>query len=123
MALVVLVSTLSFTVESHYCGEHLVDTAIFTKAKSCKGIVSIENTTIKTKSCCKNTIEVLKGVDHLKLNSFNDLDSSLQHPITTFLYNPIQLFKSLPKLIVPHKNYVPPNLVIDYQVLHDVYII
>ena len=35
MAFVVLFSTMSFTVNMHYCGDTLVETAIFQKAKGC----------------------------------------------------------------------------------------
>jgi len=35
MAFVVLFSTMSFTVNMHYCGDTLVETAIFKKAKGC----------------------------------------------------------------------------------------
>ena len=34
MACVVLLSTMSFTVDLHYCGDTLVDTAIFQKVKT-----------------------------------------------------------------------------------------
>jgi len=34
MAFVVLFSTMSFTVNMHYCGDTLVETAIFHKAKA-----------------------------------------------------------------------------------------
>ena len=123
MAFVVLLSTLSFTVESHYCGEHLVDTAVFTKAKKCGTTVDADKRVVAKKSCCKDVVEIIKGQDKLKLNNFNDIDVANQFLITSFVYTYFQLFESLPKQIIPHKNYSPPNLVIDYQVLHDVYII
>ncbi len=123
MALVVLFSTLSFTIESHYCGDHLVDTAVFTKAKKCGVDADTTITPTKTKSCCSDTVQVIKGQDQLKLNTFSDLDFSTQYIITTFVYSYLHLFKSLPKQSIPHKNYAPPNLILDYQVLHDVYII
>ncbi|MGB6269864.1 MAG: hypothetical protein WBF67_12735 [Olleya sp.] len=123
MALLVLFSTFSFTVEKHYCGDHLVDSAIFSKAKNCGMEVSkTDETTIKKKSCCKDIVEVIKGQDQLKLN-FNDLDFKSQFVFTAYVYAYFTLYQSLPKPIIPHKNYSPPNLIIDYQVLHDVYII
>ncbi|RAJ11891.1 hypothetical protein LY08_02600 [Olleya aquimaris] len=123
MALLVLFSTFSFTVEKHYCGDHLIDTAIFTKAKNCGMEVSATTNTIVTKkSCCKDVVEIIKGQDQLKLN-FNDLDTNAQFVFTAFVYSYSQLYQSLPKQIVPHRHYSPPNLVIDYQVLHDVFII
>ena len=123
MALVVLLSTLSFTIESHYCGDHLVDTAVFTKAKKCGSDADTTVITAKVKSCCSDTVQVIEGQDQLKINTFSDLDFSAQYIVTTFVYSYLHLFKSLPKQSIPHKNYAPPNLILDYQILHDVYII
>ncbi|QCE43548.1 hypothetical protein E9099_13150 [Psychroserpens sp. NJDZ02] len=123
MALVVLVSTLSFTVESNYCGERLVDIAVFTKAKQCGVNADKTVSSVKMKSCCSNKIEVFQGQDQLKINTFDDLDLNSQLFITAFVYVYPQLFESVPKQSIPHKNYAPPNLIIDFQVLHDVYII
>ena len=35
MALLVLMSTVSVTIEKHFCGDHLVDVAIFSDAEKC----------------------------------------------------------------------------------------
>ncbi len=35
MAFVVLLSTMSFTMHMHYCGDTLVDTSYFVKAETC----------------------------------------------------------------------------------------
>lgn len=35
MAFVVMCSTLSFTINMHYCGDTLVETVVFQKAKGC----------------------------------------------------------------------------------------
>ncbi len=35
MAIVVLLSTMSFTLDMHYCGDTLVDIAVFKKAETC----------------------------------------------------------------------------------------
>ena len=35
LAIIVLLSTLSFTVDSHYCGERLVDVAVFSEVRGC----------------------------------------------------------------------------------------
>ena len=35
MAFVVLFSTMSFTISEHYCGDHLVDSGLFSKAENC----------------------------------------------------------------------------------------
>jgi len=121
MAYLVLFSTLSFTIESHYCGSRLVDTAIFTQAKSC-GMEMSSNTT-NTKGCCKHEVEVVSGQDELKINAFDDLNLNHQLFIYSYTYAYINLFESLPKQIVPHKDYAPPNLVYDIHVLDETFLI
>ncbi len=117
MAFLVLFSTLSFTVEKHYCGGHLVDAAVFTKVKKCTDASEMP------KPCCKDDVEVIKGQDQLKINSLDDLDFNTQIDFTAFVYSYFIYFESLPKQIIPHQYYSPPNLVTDLQMLHDVYII
>jgi len=121
MAFAVLFSTLSFTVESHYCGSNLIDTAVFTKAKSCNGDFTEKATT--KKGCCKNEIDVIKGQDKLKVNSFDDLNFSLQIVFTSHVYSYASLVIGLPKQTVSHQEYVPPNLIYDIQVLDETFLI
>ncbi|MEJ6791542.1 MAG: hypothetical protein QNK89_02075 [Lacinutrix sp.] len=121
MAFVVLFSTLSFTVESHYCGNNLVDTAIFSKVKNC-GMETSATTTIK-KNCCKDEVEVLEGQDKLKVNTFDDLNLSEQIVLATFAYSYISLFKSLQKQTTPHLEYAPPNLTYNIHLLQETFLI
>ncbi len=124
LALLVLVSTMSFTIEKHYCGNTLVDTAVFAKVKGCNMDTYKSQTTKKeTKHCCKNEMEVVKGQDKLKMVSFEDLKFHQQLFFTSFVYSFVNLFEDLSQQIIPHKNYSPPNLVADIQVLDQVFII
>ena len=124
LALLVLFSTVSFTIEKHFCGDFLIDTAIFTDAKKCE--VEMPNAdgeiVIKKKHCCKDEIEVVLGQDELKFSSFEDFKFQ-QLVLTSYIYSYINLFESLPKQIIPHKDYSPPNLIADIQVLEQVFII
>ena len=57
MAIVVLFSTMSFTVDMHYCGDSLVETAIFHKAEGCGMEMqkpSDEGCSVAVKNCCSN---------------------------------------------------------------------
>ena len=121
MALVVMFSTLSFTVESHYCGNRLVDTAIFTQVEGCG--MEMNGETPMKKGCCKDEIEVVKGQDELKFNAFEDLNFDQQFVLTSFIYSYVSLFESLPKKIIPHRDYIPPNLTNNIQLLDGVFII
>lgn len=124
LALLVLMSTLSFTVEKHFCGDVLVDVSVFTETQKC-GMESyeMEQASITKKHCCKDEIEIIKGQDKLKVSSFNDLKLQQQLFFTAFTYSYLNLFESLPLQNIPHKNYSPPNLVYDIQVLDQVYLI
>lgn len=126
MAFVVLFSTMSFTIDMHYCGDKLVETALFKKAKGCG--MEIETTSnsdcnITKKSCCKDEIVIVEGQKELKFSSFEDLNFQQQLFFTAFTYSYINLFEGLPKQTIPHKDYSPPNLVADIQVLDQVFII
>lgn len=117
----VLVSTVSFTIEKHYCGDVLVDASMFAEAEKC-AMESMEM--LQKKSCCKDEIDVIQGQDELKFSSFEDLDFEKQQQfVAVFTFSYFGLFESLPKQIIPHKNYSPPNLVADIHVLDQVFII
>lgn len=120
MALLVLFSTVSFTIEKHFCGDVLVGVSVFTEAEKC-ATEALE--ILQKKTCCKDETNVVKGQDELKVSSFEDLDFEQQQFITTFAYAYLSCFESLAKHTIPHKNYSPPNLVYDILVLDQVFII
>ncbi|RZS99793.1 hypothetical protein EV197_1020 [Aquimarina brevivitae] len=74
MTVVLLLSTFSFTIQKHYCGATLVDTAWFVKAEDCgmKGMDSLSmmssNDNVKRKSCCKDELIIIQGQNELKNN-------------------------------------------------------
>ena len=120
MALIVLFSTFSFTVHQHYCGDELKDTSVFFEAEKCE-MEALE--ILQKKTCCKDEIEIIEGQDELKVVSFEDLDFEKQHFIIAYTYTYLNGFEGLPKQTIPHKDYSPPNLVTDIQVLDQVFII
>ena len=64
MALLVLVSTLSFTVEKHFCGNTLIDVSLFSEADKCDmEMMEMELAKITKKSCCKDVVDVIEGQD------------------------------------------------------------
>ena len=124
LAILVLLSTVSFTIEKHYCGDVLVDVSVFTEVEKCGMEPSeIESSKLIKKSCCKDEIEFMHGQDELKFTSFDDLDIDQQLIFASFIYSYINLYDGLPKQIIPHRNYSPPNLVADIQVLDQVFVI
>ncbi len=124
LALLVLFSTVSLTVEKHYCGKVLIDASIFSEARKC-GMEKGESSKVVAmeKSCCKDEIAVVEGQDELKTNGFDDLEFGSKLFISSFIYSFATLYESLPKQIIPHKDYSPPNLIFDIQLLDDVFLI
>ena len=110
MAFVVLFSTLSFTINMHYCGDTLVETALFNKAKGCgmnMANPSTEGCAITKKDCCKNEQSVVDGQDELQL-AFDKISIEQQVFIASFVYTYINLFESLDDNISSYQDYKPP---------------
>ena len=124
MAILLLFSTVSFTVEKHFCGDVLVDVSVFTEAEKCAmEDLEKELEAITKKSCCKDTIDIFEGQDELIVKSFDDFDLDNQIFIASYIYSYINLFEGLPQQVIPYKNYSPPNLVEDLNLIDQVFLI
>ena len=69
MACVVIFTTMSFTVDMHFCGDTLVDVALFKEAKNCGMEMAMNTPTsneMKGMSCCHDEQIVSIGQDDLK---------------------------------------------------------
>jgi hypothetical protein len=123
LSVLVLFSTLSLTIEKHFCGDVLVDVAVFTETEKCADdIAVIDETVITKKSCCKDEIDVIEGIE-LTTNSFNDLYDIQQQILLAYSFSYHKLFEGLPNLVITHKDYSPPRLVIDIHLLDETYLI
>ena len=125
MALVVMFSTMSFTVDMHYCGSTLVDAAIFTKAKSCGMQMQAPSSTdcsVGQKNCCSNKQLTVDGQDELQV-TFNNFTFEQQVFVTAFFSTYINLLEGLEDHIIPFKEYSPPLVVRDIHKLDEVYLI
>ncbi|WP_408033184.1 HYC_CC_PP family protein [Tenacibaculum xiamenense] len=127
MALVVLFSTMSFTYDLHFCGDTLVDMALFSKAKSCGMEKAVElktadNCSVSKKGCCTDKQVFVEGQSELK-QSFDNLTFEQQLFVTSYVYAYINLFEVLHNKVIPFKNYSPPNVVKDIQLLDEVFLI
>ena len=125
MAFVVLFSTMSLTIDMHYCGDTLVETAIFQKAKGCGMEMespSTEGCSIMKKNCCSDEQILIDGQDELQL-SIDKISFEQQVFIASFYYTFINLFEGLEDQITPFEDYSPPLVVKDIHVLDEVYLI
>jgi hypothetical protein len=127
MASVVFMTTLSFTVDMHYCGNTLVDFSFVQQVDTCgmektQAISGCENDTLSGKSCCTDKQFIKEGKDDLKV-SFDQLTPEQQVFVTSFTYTYINLFEGTESKEVPFFDYSPPFVERDVQVLHQTFLI
>ena len=126
MALIVLFSTMSFSISEHYCGDNLVDRSLFSTAETCgmemEKPLAIGDCNIEKNNCCKEVVKLFEGQDDIKTNPL-DLDSGQRILVTSFIFSYINLFEGLEKNIIPFKEYSPPLLITNIQVINETYLI
>lgn len=127
MALLVLFSTVSFTVEKHFCGDFLVDISYFGNTNGCadaSGKDDCDTASLrKKKNCCKDEIEKIQGQDDLQQETHQKITLEKQSFILAFVSSYYNLFLDFNKNTVPLKQYPPPFLEQNIQILHQVFII
>jgi len=126
MAFVVLFSTMSFTISEHYCGDYLVNSSLFSKAESCGMEMQKPSPTkdcsVNKDNCCSDVLTHIEGQSELKTDLSN-LNFDQQVFVASFVYTYVNLFEGLDRNVVPFKNYSPPLIVRDIQVLDGVFLI
>ena len=125
MAFVLLFSTMSSSVNMHYCGETLMDSAIFKKAETCG--MEMENPltdscSISKKNCCSDEIFVVDGQDELQLQ-VEKISFEQQVFIASFVYTYINLFEGLDKNVSSFEEYKPPLVVKQIFKIDETYLI
>ena len=125
MTLVVLFSTMSFTMHMHYCGDTLVDSSYFEKADSC-GMempqpASSSDCEGVQKNCCADKEFTLEGQDELSLTHELQMEQKVFAAI--FINTYIQLFESPEESKTADQHYLPPPLVKPIHKLDETYLI
>ena len=120
LALLVLVSTMSFTIDAHYCGNILVDKAILSKAQTCE--MHQHMSSEKESSCCDNEVETIEGQDILQFSKAEfDLNIPLEYTVLSLIYfRDLDVFE---KQIDEFQFYNPPQYSLDLQLLNEVFLI
>jgi len=104
LALLVLLSTFSFTVETHYCGDFLMDISFIGHADDC-GMEMEKKSFYKKKNCCKDEVITAKGQDELQQFNELKLDFDKQQFVTAFLISYQDLFVEKASKNIFHKDF------------------
>ena len=123
MAILVMLSTVSVTVEKHYCKDHLVDVAIFGKAKKCGPESEMPTKKSPVKSCCDDVLEVYQGQDQLHKADYQFHIENLVFISNVPFFDELVLsLEGLSKVHLP-QHYIPPNPEVNLQILHQTFLI
>ncbi len=126
LAVAILSTTTSFSMNAHYCCNEIVDIAIMSNARSCYETpqkTPLKKCTPEDQSCCNNKSFVKIG-DNLQTVLFDyDYDYNSFVFLSTFFHTYVNLFKGLKNQVVPFKQYVPPLVSKDIIVLHETFLI
>lgn len=126
MALVVMFSTMSFSINKHYCMDHLVDVSLILPAENCGMDMIItdteEGSELTATPCCSDEHIAVEGQDELSTSSAvsNDIDKVFA---TAFVYSYVLLFEPQIKAQPDFKAYRPPLITKDLPVLFETYLI
>jgi len=125
MALLLMLSTISWTVEKHMCMGRVMDIAFFNPADDCgmeAGLALLGDTSIEKKHCCDNEAFTMPGQDTLNLDVFH-FDFSQQVFLISFTTSYLGLFQESVTKNDVYDFYPPPNLAEDLNILHQVFLI
>ena len=123
MALLLLLSTVSWTVNTHKCMGRTMDVAVFSKAKGCgmeEALLAIEAS--EENHCCDNESFTVKGQDDLRL-SLSDISFDQQLFLVAYATSFFYLKDNTEKNLLSDDCYPPPPLIKDIQLLDEVFLI
>jgi hypothetical protein len=124
MAFLLLLSTVSFTVEKHFCGDVLIGVAVFSEVEKCTmEVLETEQDQLTRTPCCKDTLEIISGQNQLNISLFDHWSIDQLKVLVSFADAYKGLTLSLEDKRHSQTQYHPPNLVTDLQVLDQVFII
>lgn len=128
MAFLVLFTTTSFSVGMHYCGDHLMDFSLSGDVESCmmksEMTQSSSNCSVMEMKmdCCSDVELSVVGQDDLQA-SFDRLSFDQQFFLVSFGYTYTDLFESRHNENLRFKDYSPPPLIRDIQILDQTFLL
>ncbi len=124
LAGLVWMSTLSFTIEKHYCGRFLVDVSIVTPAKDCGMLLAQHNsdTTVQKMPCCKDELTIIQGQDELK-NTLAYCIHKVSVAATIPTSTGITFLEVAEPQEVVYTTYAPPDIGIDIPIFYQTFLI
>lgn len=107
LSLVILLSSLNFSLSAHYCGQTIVDVALFGEAEACPMTAEM-NCDTDEKPCCSNRNIIIEGEDYLASKSFKKQEVEKVELLLAKLQFPIELLLEEQEANFFLEHYTPP---------------
>jgi hypothetical protein len=125
LAVLVLFSTFSFTVEKHLCGGEIADYSFVGNLERCE-MANFDHNTSETSlnqiPCCQDIVETINSSNN-ELTVVKEIDVEQLQFITTFVYTYTNRFEGFEQHVIAFKDYLPPLITRDISVLYDIFLI
>lgn len=120
LAFLVMLSTFTFAVEKHYCGDFLIDISYVGNAKSCSENSPVD--AMQMKNCCKDELHQIDGQDELQQQEIT-FNFTKQVFVVAFVYSS-QIEVCYTTEIPNYAPDDPPPLISkDFQVEHQTFLL
>lgn len=106
LSLIILLSSLNFSLSAHYCGQTIVDVALFGDAEACPMADEMNNDS--KESCCSDRQIIIEGEDYLSSKSFDKQEVEKIDILLAEFQFPLELLLEEEKTHSFIANYTPP---------------
>ena len=122
MGLLLLFSTTSFTLQLRYCTSDLIETALFSKADSCS-VEEDKDCCLSAKDCCNvEQIVIVRQCELLPTPAVSFQLKKHYYAVNWLVFY-LNNFECQTKNKFLKEEYIPPNRVVNRQLVNQVYLI
>lgn len=107
LSLIILFSSLNFSLSAHYCGQTIIDVALFGEAEACPMAVEM-NCDTDEKPCCADRDIIIEGEDYLSSKRFEKQEVEKVEILLAELQYPIDLLLEEKQTSFFSQHYTPP---------------
>ena len=124
LALLVLISAFSFKVETRLCSAKLLDTVVASKVNSCCNIPVDKPYEGLETSCCKSKVISVDGLNKVEvLSVLSELPTLTKFEVLLKSYSSVKFVDFQSSQSVSYSNYTPPDLVYEFQIEYQAFLI
>ncbi|MGB1170321.1 MAG: HYC_CC_PP family protein [Flavobacteriaceae bacterium] len=123
LSFIVLFSSMSFTIDEHFCGDEVIDVSYFGNAENCGMEKVSSNSSIPSLNrdhCCKDETTFFEP---FLFNTEKSLSLYEIEPNTLFLHTHFHFHNTTSLKIEYFNDFSPPDIIKDIRVLHQNFLI